>query len=505
MRRLRLGQRLLERRSRGGGFRLPHAEFRLAAREELGGRGRVRNALALGPFERFGGLCRLALERQSQVGRLSLRGVVPSLHIGEPRDDPRQFRRVPCVGVAVRRLRGGKLLVERRPPVHFLREQIVEPRQALVRRGEVPVRLLPGVPLRGFRLRQRALERGSRGNRFVQRGAQFRFAPPEVFGRRGRVRPPGVLRLVERGGRRRESGGQRVPRLERAGQAGGELRVPLRDLVGKGARFGRAAILHLPQPVLELEQPLLQRRADPRVAGQRRGVTGPNLGDLRRRSRQLGGATLFGLFARFFGERELLHRPIARRLQPGHRLCQQVPAAAFAVDRLVHDPRQVRGQRRAGHQVAVGARIERLEGWLDPKRSHDHDDGHGQAEPAHLRHERRTALGLHLHDDGGGIAVRLQPLQGGGRRSGPRHRDILCNFVQRPRGDPRGLVFRRDVKNLHGGERPRFSIYRSISPDVQSRAVPSSTVEELSGNSDLSSKAPTCLPDWINSSTSWFS
>ena len=152
--------------------------------------------------------------------------------------------------------------------------------------------------------------------------------------------------------------------------------------------------------------------------------------------------------------------PRAPRL--GQCLREELPAAALAFDGRGHGSRQVGLERRAGHHVSVGARIERGERRFESRGSRDDHDWRRQTESAKLLDERGAALRLHLDDDSRGVAVALQPLKGGGRCLDPRQRDVLCNSVNDTRSHQSGTALLCDVENLHGGGRLRLAIYRSM-------------------------------------------
>ncbi|MCA1649412.1 MAG: hypothetical protein LC753_03750 [Acidobacteria bacterium] len=96
---------------------------------------------------------------------------------------------MPSVRLLMRGRGGNESLVETRAPVSFLREQVFERCLALIRGGKIDRGALSGVLVRSFRFCERVVERSSSGDGFSQVGTEFRFAPAEMLGRGGRVRP----------------------------------------------------------------------------------------------------------------------------------------------------------------------------------------------------------------------------------------------------------------------------------------------------------------------------
>jgi len=133
----------------------------------------------------------------------------------------------------MRGLGGSKSPLETRAPVSFLSEQVFERCLALVRGGKIDRGALSGVLVRSFRFCECAVERSSSGGGFSQVGTEFRFAPAEMLGRGGGVRPASLSRLGERSRCDSQFSGERVTRLSGLRQARRELRVPLRELVGE--------------------------------------------------------------------------------------------------------------------------------------------------------------------------------------------------------------------------------------------------------------------------------
>ena len=133
----------------------------------------------------------------------------------------------------MRGLRRQKVPVETRAPVSFLTEQVFEHRLALVRGGKIDRGALPRVLMRSFRFCECDFERSSSGDGFSQVGTEFRFAPAEMLGRGGRVRPARLSRRIERSRGDTQFSGERVTRTRGLRQARRELRVPLRELVGE--------------------------------------------------------------------------------------------------------------------------------------------------------------------------------------------------------------------------------------------------------------------------------
>ena len=173
---------------------------------------------------------RLPLECGAGGGMFLQRVVVSRLKF-------RALRRVTTIRLLTHCLGGGKLLVETRAPVNFLREQVFKRCLALVRGGKIDRGALPGFLMRSFRFCERGVERSSSGDRFSQVVTEFRFAPAEMFGCGGRIGPASLSRLVERSRCDTQFSDARVTRQRGLRQARRELRVPLRELVGERDRL----------------------------------------------------------------------------------------------------------------------------------------------------------------------------------------------------------------------------------------------------------------------------
>ena len=247
-----------------------------------------------------------------------------------------------------------------------------------------------------------------------------------MLGRGGRVRPASLSRRVEGSRCDTQLSGERVTRPSGLCQARRELRVPLRDLVGERDCLRRPPLVSLPKRTLELEEPLLQRQADPGLARQGHRVPGLNVGEPRLDCGQVGCATLCRLPARLFDASELLLGPFALGRELGQCLREELPAAALAFDGRDHSSRQVGLERRAGHDVSVGAGIERGERRFESRGSRDDHDRRRQTESAKLLDERGAALRLHFDDDGRGVAVVFQPFEGRRPASGPTSSATFC-------------------------------------------------------------------------------
>ena len=203
--------------------------------------------------------------------------------------------------------------------------------------------------------------------------------------------------------------------------------------------------------MLELEEPLLQRRADLGFARQGHRVPRLNVGE-----------PVFHLPARLFGPSKLLPGLFALGLELGQLLGKELPAGALAFDRPDDSPGQFGLEPLTGHHVPVGARVECGERRFQSRgSSHDHDRRR-QAECANLLDKRGAALRVHLDDDRRGVTVDSQPSEGGGWRLGPVQRDMPCNSVNNTRSHESGAAILCDVENLHRGRYPAFAIYRPM-------------------------------------------
>ena len=156
LRRLRFGQRAFERNSRGIRLCQSSAQLRFPAGELFGGRRGFRSALLTGSLEGGRGVGRLPLEGGAGGGVFLQRGVVTRLQFRASRRSLCQLRRVTTVRFLTRGLGGSQFPVETRALVSFLREQVFERCQTLVRCGGAVLGLL----IRGRGVGHSLLQRG---------------------------------------------------------------------------------------------------------------------------------------------------------------------------------------------------------------------------------------------------------------------------------------------------------------------------------------------------------